>query len=273
MANSENTGKPLGVYRFGSIAYIKNIDIYSIAKDYKKGISVRQLSKKYRIEQHRLSIELKKIGIKVRPNWKYYDYEFKLPEKNNLYWFLGIMATDGYVHDKFIAIELHKRDKDILESIKRICESNHPLKLRKNRPHYCLRLPKPFATLCRKHGIYQNKSKTIKFVDMEDKYFFDFLCGCIDGDGSIRLNVGKTTKSICMYLCSSSMDFLQGINVKLKHFNLSGKIKKQKDKEFYKLFWGTRDTPNLCKLMYKNNYGGKRKCKLYKNWMEVMPKP
>jgi len=205
-----------------------------------------------------------------------YRYKFNITnaDKHGIAWFLGVMATDGYVRHNKVMLDIHQQDVDILKSIKKIFKSEHPIKYchYENKSPMCyLRLPKPFADLCNSYGIHNKKTFTIECPKIEDKYFLSFLCGCIDGDGSIgTIPSGK----IRMYLCSASLSFLEGIKCKLKKYNLDDYINSGKRiPPVYRLKWKTEATAKLCDLMYKSKYAGKRKKKIYTTFLKkgVMP--
>lgn len=60
-------------------------------------------------------------------------------------------------------------------------------------------------------GLTPNKSKTLGKLKIPDKYFFDFLRGCFDGDGSVYAYWDKRWHSSYMFylqFTSASFDFL-----------------------------------------------------------------
>src|SRR3989344_3501193 len=60
-------------------------------------------------------------------------------------------------------------------------------------------------------GLGPNKSKTLRSLKIPDKYFFDFLRGCFDGDGSMYAYWDPRWKSSYMFyitFVSASTDFL-----------------------------------------------------------------
>lgn len=66
-------------------------------------------------------------------------------------------------------------------------------------------------------GITPAKSKTIGIIKIPKKYFFDFLRGCFDGDGSFYSYYDKRWKSSFMFyltLASASQDFINWIRKK-----------------------------------------------------------
>lgn len=104
-----------------------------------------------------------------------------------------------------------------------------------------------------KIGIDQAKSKTIKSVKIPDKYFFDFLRGCVDGDGSITVSKHPESSKtqLRLRLCSASKHFLLWVKetIKTKLEIESGWIYSNK-KSMHILSYGKRDTIKILKNVY-----------------------
>ncbi len=77
-------------------------------------------------------------------------------------------------------------------------------------------------------GLTPNKSKTISMLNIPDKYFFDFLRGCFDGDGTIYSFWDNRWHSSFMFYItfpSASSNFLKYLQMKIKNFcDLNGSI-------------------------------------------------
>lgn len=109
-------------------------------------------------------------------------------------------------------------------------------------------------------GLTPAKSLTIKQVIVPNKYFFDFLRGCFDGDGCSYSYWDPRWKSSFMFyiaLASGSVDFvawLQSTIAKLS--NLQGHISTHRKKggknNYYQLKYSKYEAMKLVKLMYNN---------------------
>lgn len=120
---------------------------------------------------------------------------------------LGFIAADGYISTnkiKRVVIELHEKDKEILEQINFNLESNSPIKkiTRKgNYKHVKLSINSAYLvnSLC-KYGLTSDKSLNMKniiqFIPYELQHHF--LRGYFDGDGCITY--GKKYNSGYKYL-------------------------------------------------------------------------
>ncbi len=102
-------------------------------------------------------------------------------------------------------------------------------------------------------GIIQAKSKTLATIEIPNEYFFDFLRGCIDGDGSISSTTHpeSSIRQLRLRLCSASKPFLLWVkkeiltNLKIE----SGWIYSNKT-SMHILSYGKRDSIKILKNMY-----------------------
>lgn len=105
----------------------------------------------------------------------------------NLAYAIGLIATDGYLSVNGLLVDLTSKDREQLENYSKClgvkfkigskCNSNGDKSLRiqfKNRLFYNFLLS---------IGLTNKKSLTMGKLKIPDKYFFDFLRGCFDGDG------------------------------------------------------------------------------------------
>lgn len=106
-------------------------------------------------------------------------------------------------------------------------------------------------------GLTSNKSKTIAELDIPDKYFFDFLRGHFDGDGTFYSYFDKRWKSSFMFytvFISASkkhIDWLRKIlSSKLK---IHGHISKAVKNSAYQLKYAKAESLKLLPKMYYTN--------------------
>ncbi len=177
---------------------------------------------------------------------------------------LGFFTADGnMIRNKrgahFISIEI--TDRDILEKIRDVINSNHKISIRKRefpeKDAYRLQIGSKgmFNDLIRL-GMTPNKSKTIDLPFVPEKYFSDFVRGYFDGDGCINYGIyNRKDRKSKNYLfgsrfTSGSKIFLESL---LKRFRSGAVIKGgfiyDKNGSF-DLVLSTNDTKNLFKFMY-----------------------
>lgn len=104
-----------------------------------------------------------------------------------------------------------------------------------------------------KIGLTPNKSKTIDKLKLPNKYFFDFLRGCFDGDGTIYSFWDRRWHSSFMFyiaFSSASLNFLKWLQRKIKNScNLNGSIGLS-GKETYILKYAKKESTVLFNKMF-----------------------
>ena len=135
---------------------------------------------------------------------------------------LGLIASDGYVHQKDarIQIELNEKDIQILNDIIKVLKTD--LKIYK-RTRIDKRYPNPLRSVILqfysrqmvdsliKLGITQNKSLTLNFPEIDDKLVSHFLRSYMDGDGNLGIYGGVPAFSLY-----SSRPFCEQVQTILK---------------------------------------------------------
>lgn len=121
-------------------------------------------------------------------NWSFFDND-----SEELYYFLGFVASDGYITDNEIEIELNEKDIKILEKFRDlICPSKpiykktatNSVSLKISGRHHMRRFKDFFNMTSNK------KHEEMKFPNVPDEYIKDFIRGYIDGDGCIDTTKG-----------------------------------------------------------------------------------
>ena len=121
-----------------------------------------------------------------------------------------------------------------------------------------------FYTWCLDCGFMSNKSKTVAELKIPDTYFFDFLRGCFDGDGTVYASYDKRWKnSYAFYIGFTSgsklfLDWVQRTSVRL--IGVKGYISVDKS-DTYQLRYAKKEALFVCESMYgtKNTYRFERK--------------
>ena len=189
---------------------------------------------------------------------------------------LGWIASDGciqYIPQKKYSIRFELKDLEILELIKFLMNSTHPIKAREDKNTYTLVIDsKPLVKQLMDLGIGPAKTHNLQFPNIPKELYIDFIRGYFDGDGSVSIlttNHGKN-KQLRSYICSANKDFLQCIGDYLKdEINLIPKIYEDKP-NFFKLVYGAQESYALYKFMYEdtNNYL-KRKKDIFEQAIEI----
>lgn len=211
---------------------------------------------------------------------------------------LGFLYADGDIVDAISSrtqyIEFVNADKEILEKIRVVMKSEHPLHVRppqmhvhkngiyKSRELFILRIGsrRMFNDLIRL-GVIPNKSKISTFPIVPASYLDHFIRGYFDGDGCIFLQLAKgkkiktIIKKLSVIFTSGSKIFLEGLN-----FNIRKIIDLRQDKVYnshhsYQLRYSTSDSIQLFKFLYKTvpqkNIYLKRKFKIFLKYFLLRP--
>jgi hypothetical protein len=108
---------------------------------------------------------------------------------------VGFVAADGYIYKKLgrLEITLAKKDLEHLMKIRDLLESNVPLIHIKKWDTFSLRIHscKLIADL-EKLGLFQNKSFTLLYPEVPQKFESSFCLGYFDGDGYLGISKGKS---------------------------------------------------------------------------------
>ncbi len=176
---------------------------------------------------------------------------------------LGFFAADGSMYRTRRGthfIEFQITDGELLSCMRDVLGSNHKITLRKrggvsHKKIYRLQIgSKIFFSDLTNLGFSQNKSKTLDFPEIPEKYLGDFLRGYFDGDGNIvhgwYKKVGRENPSRVVsvrFTCGSSI-FLYGLKLKLYQIGLHGSLCFSAGA--WRLAYGRHDSEKLFGFMY-----------------------
>lgn len=160
-------------------------------------------------------------------------YDYNLPcfynEDDVSYYLLGAFITDGCVYStnknkNRYACQLSSKDHEWLESIAKFVGSN--LRIHKYKENYFgLRIIRnEIAQWFINHGCFPRKTYTVTLPNIPDKYFSDFMRGCIDGDGSIGTYFSNNRANRSCKLICANEKFLQEIQTVLNTKNIKSSI-------------------------------------------------
>lgn len=122
-------------------------------------------------------------------------------------------------------------------------------------------------------GITPRKSKTIGKVDIPEAYFFDYLRGVFDGDGSSHAywdTRWRSSVSIYMNFASASKKHLEWLNQRVEHLiKITGCIKYGYSSGTYALQFSKQKAIILYRAMYYSSsipFLKRKKDKLDRQW-------
>jgi len=182
---------------------------------------------------------------------------------------LGFIYADGNIiftkrGTWFWSLQIN--DKEILEEIKKVINSEHIISKKKkyNNRKQSYRLQVGSKEMCEDlmHlGLTERKSKTILLPEIPKKYFPDFLRGYFDGDGGVWVGFKNKQRihkiyAISTAFTSGSREFLVVLKEILFKYGVLGGSLVQKERGF-DLKYSIKDSLILYKIMYND------KCSLF----------
>jgi hypothetical protein len=172
---------------------------------------------------------------------------------------IGLIATDGYLSKDKRHITFTSQDKILVILFKNILGLKNKIGLKssgsssKKCPHIQFGDINFYQWLL-KIGLTSKKSKTISKLKIPQKYFFDFLRGCFDGDGSCYAYWDKRWKSSFMFystFASGSLPFLEWLRKNIKNLaKIKGHIKTSR--RSWQLCYAKTESKILFKKIYYN---------------------
>lgn len=219
---------------------------YSINPDVYRLLSKRTVSS---INHKAHKLKLKRLQRKGK--YKLNDNFFDEWNQKNAYVF-GWFCSDGNISKDFTrcGFHIHKKDKEILEIIKKAMISNHPIEIRGKYAYlriYNRKISRRLAEL----GCVPRKSLILEFPNIPDKYLNHFVRGYFDGDGSIHFNKPNTIKIKLV----GTKQFLEELQNKLHNgFDLKKHNIKKHHNIFFFEYYGN-DARAFCSWIYKNSKG------------------
>lgn len=121
--------------------------------------------------------------------YKYnYNWDFFENESEELYYFLGFVAADGYISDNEIEIGLNEKDICLLEQFRDLIVPNKSLYYKEKTKSYTLKIScKHLIPKIKEfYGMTSNKKHNeLSFPNIPNEYLKHFIRGYVDGDGCI----------------------------------------------------------------------------------------
>lgn len=179
----------------------------------------------------------------------------------NLAYAIGLLATDGCLVQATTLIDLTSTDREQLLNFNKCIGIDIKIGVKKSSlGKKIMRVQiknKIFYEFLLLIGLTPAKSKTIGAIDIPDKYFFDFLRGCFDGDGSFYSYWDKRWKSSFMFyteFASASPKFIIWLQKKIfEHLDIRGHITKDVKGSTEQLKYAKADSIKILKKMYHSS--------------------
>ena len=178
----------------------------------------------------------------------------------NLAYAVGLIATDGCLSKDGLLIDLTSKDREQLENFSKCLEINFKIGIKNNNTgNESLRIQfknRIFYDFLLSVGLTPKKSLTMGSLLIPNKYFFDFLRGCFDGDGCFYSYWDKRWRSSHMFyieFVSASKKHVDWVREELQiKINVSGHIVQDGRKITYQLKYAKKEALEIIKNMYYN---------------------
>lgn len=212
----------------------------------------RSLSSVYR-KANRLRLNRIVKPQKYIKNEKFFDSWSK-----EMAYVLGWVWSDGNIDrsHRSIRIEIQAGDSYILKEIKKAMSSDVPIKIRDNAAGLSIH-SRIIAKSLIKLGCKAGDSLHNEFPNVPKRYFFDFLRGYLDGDGSVCIARSKKSrqKNVLRISFLGCKQFIKDLQKHLKNIlNIEAcKISHSYDKsELCRCTYNSKDARLICSKMYEN---------------------
>jgi hypothetical protein len=173
---------------------------------------------------------------------------------------IGLIATDGCLYNDRRHMSFVSQDRDLVLMFKRILKLDVKIGKKRSKTGNVKGTPHIqfgdvlFYKFLESIGLTSAKSLTIKNVKVPSEFFFDFIRGCFDGDGSTYSYWDPRWRSSFMYyisFASGSMLFLEWIRSEIfKRLKIRGHLTKTKIKSHNQLKYAKKDSIILLRKMY-----------------------
>lgn len=186
----------------------------------------------------------------------------KIEWSPNFAYAIGLIVTDGCLYNDGRHMSLTTKDLEQAENFKKCLNITVKIGLKtssytkEKKYHHVQFGDVNFYKFLQSIGIFQAKSKTIGSVSIPDKYFFDYLRGCFDGDGTFYSYWDPRWRSSYMFyleFISASKNHIDWLQNKLKKkVGVSGHVTRGGNKICYQLKYAKKEAIAIIEKMYYN---------------------
>lgn len=181
----------------------------------------------------------------------------------NLAYIVGLLATDGCLSPPGHLIDLTSKDREQLENFRRCVGVDSRITKKHSGGREYLRIQFKntlFYNFLISIGLTPAKSRTLGPLAIPEKYFFHFLRGVFDGDGSTYSYWDSRWKSSFMfYVCfaSASKAFIDWLRKNIEdRLAVKGHVTSANRKICYQLKYAKSDSLMILRQMYRNAPNG-----------------
>lgn len=179
----------------------------------------------------------------------------------NLAYAIGLIATDGCLSKDGLLVDLTSKDREQLLNFSKCVGVDFKIGIKFNsNGDKSLRIQfknRIFYDFLLSIGLTPKKSLTMGKIKIPDKYFFDFLRGCFDGDGCFYSYWDPRWRSSHMFY----LEFISASNIHIdwlreelaKKIKIKGHLTKvHRKNNYYQLKYAKKEAIEVIKKMYYN---------------------
>ncbi|MBU3925023.1 hypothetical protein KJ854_03730 [Patescibacteria group bacterium] len=176
---------------------------------------------------------------------------------------IGLMATDGNLSSNGRQFDFTSNDKEQVENFKKCFGLKNKISLKSSgsspRSSFHVQFGDiRFYTFLLSIGLTSKKSKTMGELTIPDKYFFDFLRGHFDGDGTFYSYWDPRWRSSFMFyieLTSASKNHILWLQKRIFGLRgIKGRITKSRNNSAYRLKYAKAESLKLLPKLYYDKF-------------------
>lgn len=242
-------------------------DEINFLKENYKTMTYKQLSEKLDRTKTAIDLKINRLGLKKDKYIYNHDYFEYIDTPDKAYW-LGFIYADGgiFVNEKMnsceLSIKLQASDCNHLRKFNQALDGNVDVKFDTRECNLNGKLydtcqirfySSKLVNDLEKYGVVPNKTLQIRFPNIEQKYYVDFIRGYFDGDGCICENKKKKGQSsISVNFACGTIDFLEDLRKILYDNNICSYINVWENKCPKLVIGGMKNVHHFLYYIYKN---------------------
>jgi|SRR3989344_1711905 len=179
----------------------------------------------------------------------------------NFAYTIGLLVTDGNLSPDGYHMSVTSKDLELITNFLKGINAHYHIGKKANssspgeKKYYVVQFGDIlFYKFLLSIGLTPNKTKTIRAIKIPNRYFFDFLRGHFDGDGSFYSYWDKRWRSSFMhylqFVSASENHILWLKGELLKKTGCVGHISKSKNNSAYQLRYAKRESLKIIRKMY-----------------------
>lgn len=187
--------------------------------------------------------------------------KIKIKWSSNLAYAIGLITTDGNLSKDGRHINFTSKDKELAHKFIKCLGIKTKITMKssgliREKLYYFIQFGDVvFYRFLQSLGLEAKKSKIVAAIKIPDKYFFHFLRGHFDGDGTFYSYFDPRWRSSFMFytvFISASEKHIKWLRGEIIEFlNIEGHIAKSKKHSCYHLKYAKKESINLLSRMYK----------------------